>query len=70
LYSLLKKTYTISIQIHELSYFYQQFNTIVKKVMQVDPNNRQTRWIVSYSDIRKKDDTTSEEFVYVMVYNG
>lgn len=49
---------------------YIKFNTLVEDVKQVDKRSRQTKWSVTYRDIRTKETNRTEKFDYVIVCNG
>lgn len=49
---------------------YIRYNTQVEAIKLVNPGMRDTKWLVTYGDNRKKTDTYSEEFDYVVLCCG
>jgi hypothetical protein len=47
-----------------------QFNTEVKAVKPIDSTSRDTKWTVTYGDIRYHNEDRTEEFDAVVVCNG
>lgn len=50
--------------------FLLQFNTEVKAVKPIDSTSRDTKWTVTYGDIRYHNEDRTEEFDAVVVCNG
>ncbi|XP_076088426.1 uncharacterized protein LOC143058835 [Mytilus galloprovincialis] len=49
---------------------YIKFNMDVKQIKPVNPSSRDTKWLLTYGDIRKKKDIHTEEFDDVIVCLG